>query len=48
MAFGFGYYGIGVLATIICIIIPRAPHLHPGSPEALTHKKEVPTKKKSK
>jgi putative Mg2+ transporter-C (MgtC) family protein len=28
MAFGFGYYFIGILATIASIIIPRIPHMH--------------------
>ena len=27
MAFGFGFYMVGVLATIVGIIIPRIPHL---------------------
>lgn len=28
MCFGFGYYFIGILATVASILIPRIPHLH--------------------
>lgn len=27
MAFGYGFYVVGVLATVVCVIIPRIPHI---------------------
>ncbi len=38
MAFGFGYYIIGILSTIASVVIPRIPHFHKTSPEAKAHK----------
>ncbi|HZX20368.1 MAG TPA: MgtC/SapB family protein [archaeon] len=35
MAIGFGYYGIAVIAMVASVIIPRLPHLHNKSPEAM-------------
>jgi putative Mg2+ transporter-C (MgtC) family protein len=40
MAFGFGLYTIGIIAAIICIFVPKIPHFHKHSPEAMTQKKE--------
>lgn len=34
MAFGFGYYFIGIVATIASIIIPRIPNISGKSPES--------------
>jgi len=34
MTFGFGYYMIGLIATIVSAIIPRIPHISKKSPEA--------------
>lgn len=34
MAFGFGYYAIGLIATVASVIIPRIPHVNKKSPES--------------
>lgn len=33
MAFGFGYYTIGILAAIVCIFVPRIPHVNKHNSE---------------
>ena len=38
MAFGFGYYGIGLIAVVAAIIIPRIPHINKKSPEASAYR----------
>lgn len=35
MAFGFGFYFIGILAAIASMVIPRIPHINKKSPEAI-------------
>ncbi len=40
MAYGFGYYAIGLLATFAAIIIVKVPHLNASSPEAVQHNKK--------
>jgi putative Mg2+ transporter-C (MgtC) family protein len=39
MAFGFGYYAIGVIATFFAIFAPRMPHVHKKSPESKNYRK---------
>ncbi len=34
MAFGYGFYMVGVLSTIACVIIPRIPHINTKKDEA--------------
>jgi putative Mg2+ transporter-C (MgtC) family protein len=41
MAFGFGYYVIGIIGTIVCVFIPRIPHFHKKSPESILDKKSI-------
>ncbi|NTV23590.1 MAG: MgtC/SapB family protein [Nanoarchaeota archaeon] len=38
MAFGFGYYFIGILAAVASTLIPRIPHFHKESPESESYK----------
>ena len=35
MAFGFNFYFVGIVATLAAIFIPRIPHIHKHSPEAM-------------
>lgn len=39
MSFGFGYYVVGGIASIVSIVIPRIPHISKMSPEFLNLKK---------
>ncbi len=39
MAFGYGFYFIGVIVAIAVTLIPRIPHINSKSPEALTERK---------
>lgn len=39
MAFGFHFYTIGIIVSIVVALIPRIPHIYKMSPEALLDKK---------
>jgi putative Mg2+ transporter-C (MgtC) family protein len=39
MAFGFQFYLVGIMATIICIFVPMIPHSHMHGQDVATEKK---------